>query len=226
MTLFGKTQVCGPDGGPVPVTLDGGNVTIESVSVPANVGINNPASSPVPVFDAGESITIDDGGNSITVDGALTNEELRAYPLAVAGPLTNVQLRGEPLQVIGGLTDTELRATPVPVTGSLTNSQLRGEPLQTVGAVPLRAPTTASILSTTVSSAILPQNPGRRGLLFSNQSTSKLFLSFTSPASAANSFAQIDPGGLLAFDQQLIFANAVYGVWTNANGALQVTEFV
>lgn len=53
------------------------------------------------------TVVVGDGGSSITVDGPLTNTELRASPVPVSGTVTT-----------GGLTDAELRASPVPVDGS------------------------------------------------------------------------------------------------------------
>ena len=55
----------------------------------------------------GAAVSIQDGGNSITVDGVLTDAELRAAPL-------DVSLSGT-LATTGPLTDTELRATSVAV---------------------------------------------------------------------------------------------------------------
>lgn len=54
------------------------------------------------------ALPIQDGGNSITVDGPLTDAQLRATPVSVADG-------GGSLTVDGPLTDAQLRATPVPV---------------------------------------------------------------------------------------------------------------
>jgi hypothetical protein len=210
----------------VPVTLDGGSVTIEEVNVPAAVTINNPPSSPVPVSDAGGSLSVDDGGGSLTVDGPVTNSELRAEAVPVAGPLTDTQLRAAAVPVAGPLTDTQLRAAAVPVAGPLTDTQLRAAALQTVGSVAVRTPATTSITGTASSTLVLAANANRRGFSVSNISTSRLYLSFSNPATVANCFIEMQPGSFLVFDQQLIVTSAIYGIWTNANGAAQVTEFV
>jgi hypothetical protein len=93
-----------------------------------------------------------------------------------------------------------------------------------VASVPTRTPTTTSVTSTTTSTLILAANANRRGLMLSNQSTSKLYLSFNASAAPSNSFIQMDPSAFVLLDQQLIFTNAIYGIWTNANGTAQVTE--
>lgn len=226
MPTFGKTQVCGPDGGSVPVTLDGGSVTIANVTVPTSVTVGNTNAAPVPMSDAGGSITVDSAGGALSVTGPLTDTQLRAAAVPVTGGLTDTQLRASAVPVSGPLTDTQLRATAVPVSGPLTDAQLRASAVPVVGSVAVRTPTTTSVNSTTSSVTILAANANRKGLMISNQSTSKLYLSFNASASAGNSFIQMDPGAFLFLDQQMIFSSAIYGVWTNANGTAQVTEFV
>jgi hypothetical protein len=226
MAIYGKQEVCGPAGGSVPVTLDGGSVTISSVTVPTSVTVGNTSAAPVPVSDAGGLLSVDDGGGSITVDGPLTNTELRATAVPVSGPLTDTQLRATAIPVSGALTDTQLRATAVPVSGPVTDTQLRASAVPVVGTVAARTPTTTSISGTTSSGLMVASNANRKGLAVSNVSTSKLYLSFSTPATVINSFIEMQPGAFLLLDQQLIATNAIYGIWTNANGTAQVTEFV
>jgi hypothetical protein len=82
------------------------------------------------------------------------------------------------------------------------------------------------VAGTASSTTILASNANRKGFSVSNISTSKLYLSFSNPATVANCFIEMQPGAFLVFDQQLIITNAIYGIWTNVNGAAQVTEFV
>ena len=226
MSTFGAQPVCGPTGGPVPVTLDGGSVTIDSITVPTSVTVNNTNAAPVPVSDAGGSLSIDDGGASITVDGPVTDAQLRATPVPVSGSLTDTELRATAVPVSGPLTDTQLRASAVPVSGPLTDTQLRASAVPTLGCVAVRTPTTTSVAGIASSVTILASNANRKGFAVSNISTSKLYLSFTSPASASNCFIEMQPGAFLVFDQQLIVTVPIYGIWTNVNGTCQVTEFV
>ncbi|GDX76245.1 hypothetical protein LBMAG41_13210 [Cyanobium sp.] len=226
MPTFGKQEVCGPGGGPLPVTLEGGGITLGTINVPSSVTVGNTDAAPIPIKDGGNSITVDDGGGSMTVDGPLTNVELRAEAVPVTGGLTNAELRADAVPVTGGLTNAELRADAVPVTGGLTNAELRATPVPVVASAPTRTPTTTSVLSTTTSVLILAANASRRGLMISNQSTNKLYLSLTTPALPNNSFIEVAPSGFLLLDQQTIFPNAIYGIWSNAQGTAQVTEFV
>ena len=87
-------------------------------------------------------------------------------------------------------------------------------------------PTTIRVPSSATSVTILAGNVNRKGFSISNISTSKLYLSFYSPASVANSFIEVPPGAFLLLDQQLIMPHAIYGLWASANGAAQVTEYV
>jgi hypothetical protein len=120
--------------------------------------------------NASGHLNISDGGGSITVDGPLTDTQLRAAPLSVSGAvttggLTNAELRASAVPVsltsttvtgsvavTGPLTDVQLRATPVPIsgtvsTGGLTDAQLRAT------AVPV------SLTSTTVTGSVAVTGP-------------------------------------------------------------------
>lgn len=81
----------------------------------------------------GAAVNIQDGGNSITVDGvffqatqpvSLASTTITGS-VAVTGPLTDTQLRATAVPVsgtvavTGPLTDTQLRATPVPISGTI-----------------------------------------------------------------------------------------------------------
>jgi len=99
-----------------------------------------------------------------------------------------------------------------------------GNPIPTT--VPLRTPTTTSVASSGTSVTILAANSNRRGFSVSNISTSKLYLSFSTPATTLNSFIEVPAGAFLLLDQQCIISNAIYGIWASANGTAQVTEFV
>jgi hypothetical protein len=62
--------------------------------------------------------------------------------------------------------------------------------------------------------------------MISTQSTSKLSLSFSTPALPGHSFIEVAPSAFVLMDQQLIFTNAIHGIWTNAQGTCQATELV
>ncbi len=164
------------------------------------------ASGRIPVDGSGAVQPVSDGGGSITVDSA-------AGALSVTGPLTNAQLRNEPVPVSDG-------GGSVTVDGAVA---VNGEALT---AVPVRTPTTVSVPSSSTSQLFLSANAVRKGLSISNISDTKLYLSFSNPATLSNCFLELQSGTFLLMDQQLIVGNAIYGVWAAANGRAQVTEYV
>lgn len=207
--VFSVVQVADPAGNLVDPSAGGGG---GGGSFPSSIEISN------------------DSGNAIPVSGPLTDTQLRATPItitgAVTGPLTDTQLRASAVAVSGPLTDTQLRATAVPVSGPLTDTQLRATAVPVIASVATRTPTTSSVTSSASSGVIINSNSNRKGLSISNISTAKLYLSFSNPATIANSFIEVPSGAFLLFDQQLIVTNAIYGIWASANGTAQVTEYV
>lgn len=85
---------------------------------------------------------------------------------------------------------------------------------------------TVPIASSTSSVQIAAANANRKGISIYNNSTAILSLSYATPATTANCFMQMQPGSLLMLDQQLIISNAIYGIWSAANGTAQVTQYV
>lgn len=102
----------------------------------------------------------------------------------------------------------------------------KAEPLPVESFAPARTPTTTSVASSSSSVTILAANTNRRGFSISNVSTSKLYLSFSNPATVANSWIEVPAGAFLLLDQQLIVPNAIYGIWASANGTAQITEYI
>jgi hypothetical protein len=121
------------------------------------------------------------------------------------------------------VTDVEITG-PVTVSNEVEVKNDSGNPIPV--AVPVRTPTTTSVASSASSVTILALNANRKGFSISNISTSKLYLSFSTPATIVNSFIEVPAGAFLLLDQQLIVTSAIYGIWTSANGTAQVTEYV
>ena len=115
---------------------------------------------------------------------------------------------------------------PSGLTVSSTRLLVDGSGVTQPTSVAVRTPTTTSVASSASSVTLLALNANRRGLSIANVSTATLSLSFSTPATAANCFAQIPANGFLLLDQQLIVTNAIYGIWSSANGTAQVTEYV
>ena len=122
--------------------------------------------------------------------------------------MAQIQINGETFDVfiVRGA-----QADPVPIVMDVT---------------PRSVTATVKVDSSATSSTIVGANTERKGISIYNNSTAALFLSYSTPATADNSFMQMQPGSLLMLDQQLMVSNAIYGIWTAANGAAQITEYV
>ena len=88
------------------------------------------------------------------------------------------------------------------------------------------SPTTTRVAASTSSTLLVTAADDREGIAINNRSTATLYLSFTTPATEADSFLAMAPDTFLIFDRQLIIASAIYGIWSAANGAAHVTTFV
>lgn len=118
-------------------------------------------------------VHIDDNGGSVTVDGPLTDTQLRATPVPVSGTVST-----------GGLTDTQLRATPVPISGNLTNisgtvslptgastagNQITGN--ASLSSIDTKLSGTLAVSATTLPQATLPASPKNNQVTVSTAGT-------------------------------------------------------
>lgn len=241
-------QIGNTDENPIPVTDASGSLTVDSPELTSIDG-------KLPALVAGK-IPVDAAVSISGVSTEAKQDTLIAAVDAVEGLLATIDadtgaidgklpsLVGGSIPVTGPLTDTQLRAAAVPVapniqqgSGAITATTTRVT-LATDGpgvanlasidgkqAVP-RTPTTTSVASSASSVTILAANANRRGVSIANDSTETLRLSFSTPATSSNAFIVLPPGSFLLLDQQLIVTNAIYGIWSAANGTAQVTEYV
>ena len=91
---------------------------------------------------------------------------------------------------------------------------------------PRSVTSTESIASSVTSQTLIADNSARKGISIYNNSTAELYLSYATPATATNAFMKMSPYSLLMLDQQLMVSNAIYGIWTAANGTAQITDYV
>lgn len=145
---------------------------------------------------------------------------MREIDGSVYAEIAVVNTQDKPLQVDIGGTSINVNIDEVEINNDT------GNPISIANADPVRTPTTASIAGSITSVTLLAANANRKGFSISNISEANLYLSFSDPATTANCFVQVPPGAFLLLDQQLMVANAIYGIWSAANGAAQVTEYV
>lgn len=138
-----------------------------------------------------------------------------------------VNLNGDVVAEFDGVEEALGTPGDAPASSDSATSGLIGLIKRLLGKLPSpRTPTTTSVASSATSVTILAANPARRGVTVMNDSTATLRLSFSSPATAANAFVVVPGNAFLVLDQQLIVTGAIYGIWSSANGAAQVTEYV
>lgn len=184
--------------------------------------------------------------DKLPVTGPLTNTELRASSLTVSPDIqqgdgvvtastTRVTLASNSPGVVSlGNISADLGARADAVAGNDTGTYslialvkrvLQGLTSINERLATTRTPVTVSIGSSATSVQLLAANSSRRGVSIANDSNAVLRLSFTTPATTSNAFIVLQPGSFILLDQQLIIANAIYGIWTAANGTAQVTEY-
>lgn len=156
----------------------------------------------VHVDDSGGSLSIDDGGASITVDGV------------VAATQSGVWLARA--QDGYGTALTALTTAP---TGLETGLVVRNIEQSSTANL-------ANISATTSSVILLASNPNRKMAVVVNDSaTGTLFVKFGQTASASSYTYQLSPGSTLEFPTPT-FTGRVDGVWSAAIGAARVTEII
>jgi hypothetical protein len=177
------------------------------------------AASGLPVEVLG-TVPVSDGGASLTVDGPLTDAQLRAAAVPVSGPLTDAQLRATAVPVSGPATDAQLRATPLPVSGPLTDAQLRAAAVPVSLAsqpLPAGAATEATLATLAAATALedAPSTSGDRGLvLLARRSDTDGALSGTD---GDYEWLQVNAVGRLKVSAQPALAPLITGTIT-ANG--------
>lgn len=186
------------------------------------------------------SQTVDDGGLSITVDGPLTDAELRATPVPVSGTFWQAT---QPVSFSWlGLTDTELRASPVPVSGTfwqatqpvsftwsgLTDAELRASPVPVSGTISTTSekastPSQSSPSVTVASTVVLASNASRLGATIYNEGSEVCYLKLGSTASTTSYSVQLVVGAY--YEVPFGYTGAIDGITSTSTAQLRVTEF-
>lgn len=145
-----------PSGAATETTIAAINTKLTSGTDIGDVTINNAS--------GGSAVNIQDGGNSITVDGAVT-------------------------------------ATPVTVTTS----------------------TLSNVASSATSVTVLALNTARKQAMVFNDSTAILYLKLGATASATSFTARLAPYGYFELPDP-VYSGVIDGIWASANGSARVTE--
>jgi hypothetical protein len=214
-------------GGPIPVDIGTNiDVSIDNASIEVSNDVGNPlpvsaASLPLPTGAATEAKQ--DTGNT-----SLGNIDTDLGAPADSAATTDTGTFSLIALIKRGLQNwtTLLGRIPANLTVASTRLLVDGSGVTQPTSVATRTPTTTSVASSATSVTILAANANRKGISIANESTAVLRLSYTNPATNGNHWITMQPGSFIYLDQQLITANAIYGIWAAANGTAQVTEYV
>lgn len=195
------------------IKTDGVNnaLVVTQNSQPLPTGASTAALQTQPGVDIGDvtvnnaagvaAVNIQDGGNSITVDGSVSVSNFPATQ-PVSGTVA----------VTGALTDAELRATPVPVSGTVTTSPSTSS-----------TGTQSNVASSASDVTILAANANRKGAMVFNDSSSVLYLLVASGTSSLTVYSN-QLGQNEYYEVPFGYTGALKGIWVAAVGFARVTE--
>lgn len=162
------------------------------------------AAKPLPVGDAGGTLSVDDGGASLSVDGPLTDTELRATPIEVDGSGVTQPVSG-----------TFWQATqPVSIAATVPTKETRSA-----------TGTTSQVADNAASVTLLSSNANRLGASITNDSSARLYIKTGTTASATDytvSLAQYSH-----WEVPFGYTGRIDGIWASdpGDGAARITEY-
>lgn len=208
------------------VVVDGSGVTqpISAVSLPLPTGAATSALQTQPGVDIGDvtvnnaagasAVNIQDGGNSITVDGTVAVSNFPA------------------IQPISGTVTANQGTSPWVISGSVTanaGTNLNTSALATeTTLVTLLTGKAASSSNSNVSASasnvtLLSSNSSRKMATFYNDSAFRLFLKFGATATSSSFTVRIDSQGYYELPVP-VYTGQIDGIWTGATGAVRISE--
>jgi hypothetical protein len=208
------------------VTDNGGSLTVDGTVAATQSG----AWSVTNLNGAGAAaVNIQDGGNSITIDGSVSI----TGSVAVTGPLTDAQLRATAVPVSGTffqatqpvsgpLTDTQLRATPVPISGTIAVTQSTSPWVvsQQSGTITNGAETAIS----TVAVQVLAANANRKKYFVQNTGVANIRVGTTGVT--ATTGARVVPNGSLLFEMPNCPTQAIFAIREGSVDSIAFAEEV
>lgn len=166
----------------------------------------------VGINDAGNSISVDDGGSVLSTDstdgahatlGATSDADTAN---TVIGRLKKI------VALLGGGLPAALSAS-----GNLKVAVLEGG-----GSSASDTATLSNVTGATSSTTLLAANTSRLGAIIFNDSTARLFVKFGSTASDTSFTVRLDP--LEYYEVPFSYRGIITGIWSDALGAARMTE--
>lgn len=189
-----------------------GSLNVNATLSATNVTVTNTSGA--------SAVNIQDGGNSITVDGSVSVGT--ALP---AGANAIGKLAANDGVDVGDVTINNASG------GSAVNIQDGGNSITVDGTVAvtnaletIASASLSSVSSSATTVSLLASNASRKGAYFFNESTQVLYLKFGTTASATSYTAQLSPNAFYEMPPRPIYTGAIDGIWAAANGAVRITE--
>lgn len=191
-----------------------------------DVTVNNAAGA--------SAVNIQDGGNSITVDGVFfqaTQPVSGTVAATQSGTWNITNISGTISLPTGAATESTLSTLNGKIPSNLTVSSTR----LLVDASGTTQPVSSTLDSSSISTlsnvsgsatsvSLLASTAGRKAAYFFNDSTAILYLKFGTTASTTSYTVQIQPGGFFEMPPKPVYTGAIDGIWSAANGAARITE--
>lgn len=217
-------------GNSLPLITDGSATTqpISAVSLPLPTGAATAALQTQPGVDIGDvtvnnatgaaAVNIQDGGNSITVDGTIAVS-------SVAGSVTVVQPTGTNLHVVSDTGSTTA------VTGNVTVVQPTGTNLHvvvdsgtiTTASNKATAATITRVATSTTAATVLTALVTRKKFVIRTETGTHTYVAYGSTATSTNYTYDLGPDATLEED---VWTGSVSVVRLSGTGSIQVTDLV
>jgi len=241
--------VCDADGHLI-IDLDASTITIGTVDQGAagtdpwlvaidQTGTNNNVDATVTNFPANQDVTvtngagaaavnIQDGGNSITVDGPLTDAELRASPVPVSATFTPsgtqdvniVSTISLPVNDDGGSLTVDGTVTVVQPTGTNLHVVVDSGTI-TTAANKATAATITRVATSTTAVTVLAADATRKKFIIRTESGTHTYIAYGSTASSTNYTFDLSGDDTL---EEEVWTGSVSVVRLSGNGNIQVTD--
>lgn len=225
------------------ITVDGtvgitGTVPVSATSLPLPTGAATAALQTQPGVDIGDvtinnssgggAVNIQDGGNSITVDGSISvsnfpaTQPVSAVSLPLPAGAATAALQTQPGVDIGDVTINNAAGA------SAVNIQDGGNSITVDGLVSTSQITSSTSSVTSVASSassvqLLASNSSRKMAMFYNDSTKILYLKLGTTASNTSYTLQLVGGAYYELPSP-VYTGRIDGIWASVNGNVRITE--
>lgn len=169
------------------------------------------------------AVNIQDGGNSITVDGTVAI----SGSVAVTGPLTDTQLRATAIPVSSTTLATVAKQPALGTAGTPSTDVITVQGAATGTPLPTKetrsgTATLANVAGSASSVTLLASNTARLGATIQNDSSASLYVKFGTTASVTSYTVLLVANAY--YEVPFAYTGRIDGIWASATGNARVTE--